>query len=770
MTLKTRIGAALLAVSAAFSVSALASCGGGTPQKTKLEHVYDYTPVKLSRSLIENGFENIRYSDGRIYFTSYGEDEEGRWDQIFMSVDETGADLRKYDLGKTDESGESYIGNVYVLDGEIWFVENKWSWDEATQTSSSQYWLHQSDKDGGEKNVIDMTEYTRTADGDNGINSLLAADGTIYVLSGKRVITVRDGKVDKAYDISINGWLNSMFTDRSGNVWIIYYEDGGQGGTRCRKFDKNTGSLTDEANLPALVSNNIYSATSGPDHDVYFYTNTGFFGYDMGAADAVEICNWMNSDISANYISGASALSDGRLFVAPEVWSQLNGGTGDSVDAFYLMTSRPDEKNVEKYILTFGCVYLDGSVRSAISQFNRQSDEYRITVKDYSVYQSDDDWRAGYTRLNQDIISGNSPDIIYITDQMPYSSYAAKGVFADLNPYIDKDEEIEREDYLENILNSTSINGKLYSIIPTFTVSTLACKASLVKKALGTDQVTGINMEEFNKIIAQLPDARVFATYNREEFLNTITASLPEMYIDQDTGKCSFDSPDFISMLEFIKSMPEKSVYDEIDYDDYDESVWNDIEMMYINDEAIFNFGYIGQYSSYWQSKMGQFGGDMMYVGFPCASKDGARINAGMELAIGGTSKFKDQAWDFVKYFLKDEYQESMNWQIPLKKSALEKLADAALNPPKEGDEDYYYGQNTYWLGGQEIEIGVIDKAAVDYVNSYIASIGKYYRSDESIQSIITEETDAFFKGVKTAEECAKLIQNRVQTYVSEQR
>ena len=353
---------------------------------------------------------------------------------------------------------------------------------------------------------------------------------------------------------------------------------------------------------------------------------------------------------------------------------------------------------------------------------------------------------------------------------MPYSSYAAKGIFADLNPYFDKDEEIKREDYLENILNVTSLGGKLYSVVPSFSIQTLACKSSLVKKALGTEDITGINMEEFNKIIAALPDARVFATFGRADFLNRITSSLTEMYVDQETGKCTFDSPDFIALLEFIKAMPEKSVYDDIDYEDYDESVWNDIEMMYINDEAIFNPAYISNYSGYWTEKMGHFGGDMIYVGFPCESKQGAIISAGLELAVGGTSKYKDQAWEFIKYFLKDEYQESIQWQFPLKKSVMSKLADKALNPPKEGDEDWYYGQDTYWIGGQDVKIGTIDKAGIDYVDSYIASITRFYRPDTGIETIITEETDAFFNGAKTAEECAKLIQNRVQTYVSEQR
>ncbi len=768
MRLKTRISAVLLAAASALGSASLVSCGGAAPKKEKLEHVYDYTAVKLDSKLVENGYESVKYHDGRIYFSTYGENEDGVWGQSFTSVDESGQDVQKIVL--QTEGQDSYIGQIYFVDDQIWYLETKWNFDESTQTSTAQSWVHKMDLDGGNHSAEDISKYTMSPEGEfNGITALVSSGSATYGITGKRVLVFKDGKVDKAVDVQINGWLNTMFADRSGNIWVSYYEEGSNG-TKCKKFDENTGALTDDANLPSVVVNNLYSSCQGPDYDVYYPTSTSLYGYSIGDTEPTEVCNWLNSDISASYINTVNVLSDGRLFVAPDIWSQMQNVAGGSVEAFYFMTKRPDEKNVEKYILTLGCVYLDNNVRTAVSQFNRQSDEYRITIKDYSIYSTEEDWQASYTRLNQDIISGNSPDIITVTEQMPYSSYAAKGIFADLNPYFDKDEEIKREDYLENILNVTSLGGKLYSVVPSFSIQTLACKSSLVKKALGTEDITGINMEEFNKIIAALPDARVFATFGRADFLNRITSSLTEMYVDQETGKCTFDSPDFIALLEFIKAMPEKSVYDDIDYDDYDESVWNDIEMMYINDEAIFNPAYISNYSGYWTEKMGHFGGDMIYVGFPCESRQGAIISAGLELAVGGTSKYKDQAWEFIKYFLKDEYQESIQWQFPLKKSVMSKLADKALNPPKEGDEDWYYGQDTYWIGGQDVKIGTIDKAGIDYVDSYIASITRFYRPDTGIETIITEETDAFFNGAKTAEECAKLIQNRVQTYVSEQR
>ena len=57
------------------------------------------------------------------------------------------------------------------------------------------------------------------------------------------------------------------------------------------------------------------------------------------------------------------------------------------------------------------------------------------------------------------------------------------------------------------------------------------------------------------------------------------------------------------------------------------------------------------------------------------------------------------------------------------------------------------------------------DKQAVLHIidNSYSASLG-----NDRIRYILQEETEPFFKGHKTAEEVAKIIQSRVSLYLLE--
>ena len=87
------------------------------------------------------------------------------------------------------------------------------------------------------------------------------------------------------------------------------------------------------------------------------------------------------------------------------------------------------------------------------------------------------------TRLNTDIASGNAPDIMILSAAMPIKSYVSKGVFEDLTPYLEKDEEISQKEYLDNIQEAFRTDGMTYAIVPSFYVTTVAGKTADVGDA-----------------------------------------------------------------------------------------------------------------------------------------------------------------------------------------------------------------------------------------------------------------------------------------------
>jgi hypothetical protein len=63
-----------------------------------------------------------------------------------------------------------------------------------------------------------------------------------------------------------------------------------------------------------------------------------------------------------------------------------------------------------------------------------------------------------------------------------------------------------------------------------------------------------------------------------------------------------------------------------------------------------------------------------------------------------------------------------------------------------------------------------ISEEDVRYIKSFLQSVDVLMSYEQGVMDIINEEAKMYYAGNKTAEETAKIIQSRVQIYVSEGR
>ena len=66
---------------------------------------------------------------------------------------------------------------------------------------------------------------------------------------------------------------------------------------------------------------------------------------------------------------------------------------------------------------------------------------------------------AGYTQLNNDILSGSMPDILVTDLNMPVENYISKGLIADIGEMIQKDEELSQKEFMENVFDAYKVKG-----------------------------------------------------------------------------------------------------------------------------------------------------------------------------------------------------------------------------------------------------------------------------------------------------------------------
>lgn len=533
-----------------------------------------------------------------------------------------------------------------------------------------------------------------------------------------------------------------------GRMAAYFYEEDG---IKLATVDLEQGTIGEKYKIPGRSYD--FSYYPGIGYDLYMTDANGLYGYNIGDADKTLLMNYIDSDIDSYNVYNIVAINEKQFFALCD---------GENVPAKFTKVDPKDVKDRKQ--ITLATVYMNWQIRQEVVNFNKANDEYRITIIDYnSLYGTDDDYMAGLNKLNTDIVSGKVPDILVIEDNMPVNSYVNKGLFEDLKPYIDGDEEIDLSDLMPNIIEAFSIEGKLYTLVPSYYIETLVAKASDV----GNER--GWTVQEAEKLMASKPEGTQFINnVTREEMLDFCMSMADNQFIDWNTGKCNFNSDEFIKTIEFIKTFPE-----EVDMENVEEDYWINYDAMWREGKVITSKVSISNFNYYNYMEEGTYGEKITMIGFPTSVGEGSVIHPTLQLALSSKSKNKEGAWEFLRTFLTEEYQGGdSNYNLPVSVKRLEELAEEATQRP------YYIDENgkrieydeTYYIGEVEVTIPPMTKQEAEDLMEQFYSFTEVYHYDESLINIIKEEIAPFFKGQKSAKDVAAIINSRAQIYVSENR
>lgn len=518
--------------------------------------------------------------------------------------------------------------------------------------------------------------------------------------------------------------------------------------------DLDAGVLVERYQIPGLSYD--FSFYPGVGYDLYMADNYAVYGYNLGEADKVCLMNYIDSDFDFYNVYQVIGINEKEFFAMHEDLE-----TGDSVLAKF--TKVPPEEVKEKQVIQLAMGFTNWTVRRNVIQFNKESEDYRISIQDYySMYSTGDDYMEGINRLNTDIATGKVPDIILLEDAMPVDSYISKGLLEDIKPYIEKDEELDINNFMPNVVEAFSVNGKLYTVVPSYTIQTVLAKASEV------GEERGWMVQEALELLASKPAGTLLFEMNSRDMIlrNCLTMS-GNQFIDWESGACNFDSDSFIQTLELISLFPEKT--DDIAYED---EYWENWDSMWREGKIIASVNGLGDFRSYNREEKGTFGEKITMIGFPCANEDGTVIWPDMQLAMSAKSKNKEGVWAFLRTFLTDKYQEeNINYGFPLSIKRLDELGEEATKRPyyfEEGKKVEY--DDSYYVGGQEIIIPPMTREEMEAFKEQLYSLTQVYKMDEALLNIIEEEAAPYFAGQKQAKDVAAIIQSRAQLYVNENR
>ena len=641
-------------------------------------------------------------------------------------------------------------------------------------------------------------------------NMTVQPDGSLLLMTGEAIMGVdAQGKVLFKEPMQENAWINNIVQTGSGALVAMvnsYNPTTYESKEALMRIDPATGTMTETGELPM---SNIYNIMGGPGDTLILQASSALHTYDLNTGATSEMLNWLNSDMNSNRLGNIAPLPDGRLLVMEY---------GKDYEGSRLAFMEKLDDVVEKYVISFASVYLDDNLQDAIISFNKQNDTYRIQYLDYSQYNTQDNYSAGVEKLNYDIISGQIPDI-FSMDGLPYDVYASKGLLDDLSKRMESDADFDKSKYLESVFEATSVSGKVYSLIPAFSLVTVIGRSENVGDA------PGWTMEALQALRQRFPEAQVFESMERAGVLSTVCNMTMDSFVDPDTGACSFNTPAFIQLLEFIKTFPETIDWDKI-YSEAGEDYWANYEEQYRQNRTLLSMQYFYNYTQM-KDVDNTFGGPVTLVGFPVPEGVGNAIQPQMEVAVSSRSKLGAVCWDFVKYLLSEEYQSTIRWGFPVCKDCLQRMQDEAMKPIENGG--YYPGGRVYAspaslavaagelpaeeevavddaaedaveepadtetkdvdVGTEDIAIPVPEPTTMpgdedytdywsrpltqdqaDRLNAALRSADTISREHKEVSAIIEEEAGAFFSGQKSAAAVADIIQSRVSIYEAESR
>ena len=718
-------------------------------------------------------------------------------------------ELTNLDLPQVPEGADGSVDCYNMIgsdDGTLWMLVNVYAtqfdlpddfdpetesrWDYPSTDVGGSYLVHVA-ADGSTIASIDLSD-TNADDTEDGMSSNLSsfavdAAGNLYVSDYNNIYVLdAEGNVQFKLDGSqYNGSLYRLNAQQVGVMWYNYTDDvnaADENGQYFVPIDLETKDWGEKVKLPP----NVGSIFPGDDaYDFYYTYNNNIYGYTAKTDTKEKLVDWLACDVDTNNMSGYAMLSDSRVAALMQDWNT------DPTTYQLIVLHRVDASEIkEKKVLTLACMYLDWNLRSMIVEYNKTNDEYRINVVDYSEYATDDDYNAGVTKLTTEIISGSVPDI-FLTSNLPIDKYAAKGVIADLNTFMDGGNGLSRDYFVPQVMSALEKDGKLYELPTSFSVQTAYALSSIAS------QYDTWNVAAVQDAMTQLQEgATVFSDgWTKNTALSNCLSRNLSAFVDWTTGKCEFDSEAFQQLLAFCNSFPDDSSSDDgIAYssaaatvDTMDDPVWESDATRILSGKQLMATTSFYSFEDYIYN-IYPVKDKVTFVGYPSESGEpGNSFYIQCPMAISSVTKYPDAAWDFVSTMIRqtNEDAESM-YAFPISQEAFDKKMTSVMTEQYQLDVN---GEQVDWdedgepdkmcIGTYEVvengestwqQVYALTQEDIDQILSVINSATGIVDYDDEILSIVSDEVSAYFAGDKDVQTTANMIQSRVNLYVQEQR
>lgn len=489
-------------------------------------------------------------------------------------------------------------------------------------------------------------------------------------------------------------------------------------------YDASLYMGTGDSGLLCLNSQNIYriDADNGMRESIWTFCGTTYVFPESSSSQTLTLWDFRMDE------NGCPEL----------LWGERKG-SGSFVE-----TLQKTEADASKEIIVARGLYFDNWLLKMTSLFNQENDDYYVALETCGSEGDMDDYTM---TASIEVAAGKGPDI-FVGDLLGEYAYgiAQKGGFVNLTPYLESSG-IDENDYFPATFAKWRQDTEIYSILPSIALTSYYMNGDILDRNLNPDidaLVDVLLSWQGNAVYMIFPGST--DGIDSLSVLEMLLQGSEDIWgaVDWESGTCDFGGSLFARILKTAKRYGGDSVHNYpglLQQEYYNLYLYKDKNILEKEGLAaagiLFDDGCYPQINPYYT----------------------------YTLLVNINSAHKDGAWEFIQFLLGYEAQaaQGLLGTYPSNKNVFDVLI------AKEQAEGY--GATTsYPEYFEQSGHHYLTDERVEYLKETLENTRFLPTKTDPILSIIYEEAQAYFAGLKDINEVTVLIENRVQLYLDENR
>ena len=368
-------------------------------------------------------------------------------------------------------------------------------------------------------------------------------------------------------------------------------------------------------------------------------------------------------------------------------------------------------------------------LRSMIQNYNFSGAPVRIEILNYA--DGAESRADAVTRMTTELLAGNVPDLLDCSDLSgaQYAGYAKNGILLPLDG-------MPEAELLSGILKPCYVDGTLYSVVGAFALDPLFGPA----EKLGASLETSVE----DVLCGAVPDVSFF--WGGEDLLSVYCRHAAEQYLDYDTQTASFESEKFLNILTACAAISSAA------------PAPDSIMQQPMRSAAMYRSMQISWYQ--------QTGGAFRVLALD--SDGGTAYQPVLQLGVCVGSTMQEAAEEALRNMLQEDFQLTIADAFPVNRAALRELMQKEIEAQRAEQQTAIREEGRVEVGEAGDLAFLFDEAAADDLMNVLEHADCRSCGNQEILKIILDEADAYFKGRKTAQEAAQVMDRRAALFIAE--